>query len=64
MGPPEEVVADDGPEGKGLLLYKGEVGEEVFSCVDGGSVSQDRVRKQDCRMIEKELGAKGSWVEV
>jgi hypothetical protein len=62
IGPPE-VEADEGPVENGLLM-KGDVGEEV-NCVDeGGRVSHERVRRQDCRMIEKEVGASGSWVEV
>lgn len=43
---------------------KGGVGEEV-GCVDeGGKVSHERVRRQDCRMIENEAGVRGSCVEV
>jgi hypothetical protein len=63
MGPPEEVPVPARPEEKGLLM-KGEVGEEVNCVEDGGKVSQERVRRQDCRIIEKEVGASGSWVEV
>lgn len=48
---------------KGLLI-KGEEMGEVYCVEDGGSVSHERVRRQDCRMIEKDAGAKGSWVEV
>ena len=62
MGPPE-VEAEEGPVEKGLFM-KGDVGEEV-NCVEGGGrVSQERVRRQDCRIMEKEVGARGSWVEV
>jgi len=66
MGPQEEVLAleVDGPEEKGLFV-RGEVGEEVVNCVDdGGRVSHERVRRQDCRIMEKDVGARGSWVEV
>lgn len=43
---------------------KGDVGGEV-NCIDeGGRVSHERVRRQDCRTMEKEVGASGSWVEV
>jgi hypothetical protein len=58
---PLEVEFEDGPEEKGLLR-KGEVGEEV-GAEDGGSVSKDSVRRQDCRIVENELGDRGSWVE-
>lgn len=30
----------------------------------GGRVSQDRVRRHDCRIAAKEVGERGSWVEV
>ena len=64
MGPPEEVVALEGPEEKGLFA-RGEVGEEVVNWVDeGGKVSHERVRRQDCRTMEKDVGASGSWVEM
>jgi hypothetical protein len=63
MGPPEEVLVPDGPEEKGLLR-KGEVGEEVNCVEEGGRVSQERVRRQDWRIMEKEVGASGSWVDV
>lgn len=63
MGPPEEVLVPAGPEQKGLLM-RGEVGEEVNCVEDGGRVSHERVRRQDWRIIEKEMGASGSWVEV
>ena len=44
---------------------KGEVGvEAVEEFPDGGRVSQDRVRRHDCRIMEKEVGARGSWVDV
>lgn len=55
-----------GPVEKGLLLVKGEeycVGDEYW-VEEGGRVSQERVRRQDCRTIEKEAGASGSWVDV
>ena len=63
MGPPDEVPVPAGPEEKGLLM-KGEVGEEVNWVEDGGRVSHERVRRQDCRIMEKEVGASGSCVEV
>jgi hypothetical protein len=63
MGPPEEVLVPAGPEEKGLLM-RGEVGEEVNCAEDGGRVSHERVRRQDWRIMEKEVGASGSWVEV
>jgi hypothetical protein len=58
MGPPE-VEAEAGPVEKGLFM-KGDVGEEVNCVEDGGRVSQERVRRQDCRIMEKEVGARGS----
>lgn len=48
---------------KGLLV-KGEAVGEVCCVEEGGRVSQERVRRQDCRTMEKEAGASGSWVEV
>lgn len=60
IGPPEEVLV---AAEKGLLM-KGDVGEEVNWFEDGGRVSQERVRRQDCRIMEKDVGASGSWVEV
>ena len=51
------------PEEKELFM-KGEVGEEVDCVEEGGRVSQDSVRRQDCRIMEKDVGASGSWVEV
>lgn len=64
MGPPEEVlVLVLELEEKGFV--RGEVGEVVVFCVDeGGRVSQERVRRQDCRIMEKDVGASGSWVET
>jgi hypothetical protein len=61
MGPPE-VGLEEGAVEKGLLR-KGEVGEKVW-VDDGGSISQDKVRRQDWRIMEKEAGESGSWVEV
>ena len=62
MGPPEEVLPV-GPEEK--VLMKGEEGaEEVYCVEEGGRVSHVRVRRQDWRIIEKEVGARGSWVDV
>lgn len=57
MGPPEEVA-------EGVLVCRpvGEVGEEGE--LDGGRVSQESVRRQDCRIMEKERGWSGSWVDV
>lgn len=53
---------EEGPLEKGLLR-KGEVGEDV-GADEGGSVSQERVRRHDCRTMENEVGESGSWVEV
>jgi hypothetical protein len=63
MGPPEEVPVAAGPGEKGLFM-KGDVGKDVNWLEDGGRVSQERVRRQDWRIMEKEVGASGSWVEV
>ena len=64
MGPPEDVLGVEGPLENGLLS-KGEEGEDVIGwLLEGGRVSQERVRRQDCRIIEKEVGVRGSWVEV
>ncbi len=57
------MEADEGPVENGLFM-KGKVGEEVNCVEDGGRVSQESVRRQDCRIIEKDVGARGSWVEV
>jgi hypothetical protein len=62
MGPPE-VEADEGPVEKGLCR-NGDVGEDVNCVEEGGRVSQDSVRRHDCRIIEKDAGARGSWVDV
>jgi hypothetical protein len=62
MGPPE-VEVEEGPVENGLFM-RGDVGEEVDCVEDGGRVSQERVRRQDCRIMEKEVGARGSCVEV
>lgn len=57
------MVADE-EERKGLLM-NGEVGvEAVEEFPEGGRVSQERVRRHDCRIMEKEVGARGSWVDV
>jgi len=57
------VVADE-EERKGLLM-NGEVGvEAVEEFPEGGRVSQESVRRHDCRIMEKEVGARGSWVDV
>ena len=60
IGPPDEV------EAPGELVWdNGLVGVEGEGWLPlGGNVSQERVRKQDCRIMEKELGWRGSWVEV
>ena len=42
----------------------GEEGEVADELLEGGSVSHDKVRRQDCRIIENEVGASGSFVEV
>jgi hypothetical protein len=63
IGPPEDVPVPAGPEEKGLLV-KGEVGDDIDWYEDGGRVSQERVRKHDCRIMEKEEGESGSCVEV
>jgi hypothetical protein len=58
------LAVEEGPLENGLLM-NGEVGLEVVDwLVFGGRVSQESVRRQDCRIIEKEVGARGSWVEV
>ena len=62
MGPPEEVDPV-GPVEKGLLIKGEEVGEANW-LEEGGKVSQERVRRQDCRTMEKDAGARGSCVEV
>lgn len=54
MGPPEAENAEEGPG------ESGEVGEGLRVLGDGGRVSQERVRRQDCRTREKEMGASGS----
>jgi hypothetical protein len=61
MGPPEEVlVVDRGPEEKGLLM-NGDVGDVCEGVeLEGGRVSQESVRRQDCRTTEKDVGARGS----
>lgn len=60
MGPPEKLrAAEDGLSEKGLLMY-GDVGELVGAYwVDGGTFSQDRVRRHDCRIMEYEAEASG-----
>lgn len=42
----------------------GEVGDELEDWLEGGRVSHERVRRQDCRMIEKDVEERGSWEEV
>lgn len=65
MGPPEvEVVEEVCMLDAKDELRKGEDGTAVVCMDEGGSVSQDRVRKQDCRIMEKDCGASGSCVEV
>ena len=64
MGPPEVLDVEEGPLENGLFM-KGDVGLEVMDwLVFGGRVSHERVRRQDCRIMEKDVGARGSWVEV
>jgi len=61
IGPPDEVlVLPIGPEEKELLMKGEEGAEDVYWVELGGRVSQVRVRKQDCRMMENEVGDKGS----
>jgi hypothetical protein len=62
MGPPEEVDV----AGKLGELEKGfgDEGAEENWLALGGNVSHERVRRQDCRIMEKEDGERGSWVEV
>jgi len=62
MGPPE-VEAEEGPVENGLFI-NGDVGEEVNCVEEGGRVSHERVRRHDWRIMEKDVGARGSWVEV
>lgn len=45
-------------------FMNGDVGEDEDCVEDGGRVSQDRVRRQDCRIRENDVGPSGSWVEV
>lgn len=64
MGPPE--AADPA---LWVVTYEGELlgcGEEVGVAVDGGrgSVSNDKVRRHEARMSEKESATNGSCVEV
>lgn len=61
MGPPEAL---DEEEPDGNWLENGEVGDRVCCEWEGGMVSQARVRRQDCRMMEKEVGDAGSCCEV
>ena len=53
MGSPEEVEFkfNELAEEKGF----GDVGFEIVLDEEGGWVSQERVRKQDCRIMEKEV---------
>lgn len=47
------------------LEMNGEEGVELgVGFEDGGRVSQERVRRQDWRIIEKEVGCRGSCVDV
>jgi hypothetical protein len=64
MGPPDIaepalwVVTKDG-----LAAARGEVTDAAV--VGGrGSVSKERVRRQEARRSEKESGRTGSWVDV
>lgn len=65
MGPPEDVEFDDVEEGRvenGLLMNGevGEVGDAVVCEDEGGRVSQERVRRHDCRIMLKDVGVSGS----
>jgi len=66
MGPPEDVLTVLPPDDEEIgLLVKGEVGVLGEYCSeDGGSVSHERVRRHDCRIMLKDEGATGSCVEV
>jgi hypothetical protein len=59
IGPPEEVPVPADPVEKGLLR-KGDGEDGVNWLEDGGSVSQESVRRQDCRISEKDAGTSGS----
>jgi hypothetical protein len=59
MGPPDDVPADEGPPEK-RLLFRGEVGEFAYCVEEGGRFSHERVRKQDWRIIENDVGTRGS----
>jgi hypothetical protein len=61
MGPPEVLEVLEVEEG---LLRKGDEGAELWVTEEGGSVSQERVRRQDCRIMEKEDEERGSCEEV
>jgi len=61
MGPPEEVDEEEPAREE----MSGEVGvDDIGWLLLGGKVSQERVRRHDCRIIENEVGWSGSWVEV
>lgn len=60
MGPPDEVVVEE-MRWEEKLDTKGDEGVVVgVGFEDGGRVSQDRVRRHDCRIMEKEVGCRGS----
>lgn len=55
-----EVVVDE-VMCEGKLEMKGEGGVEFdVELEEGGNVSQDSVRRHDCRIIENEVGWRGS----
>jgi hypothetical protein len=55
-----EVVVDE-VICEGKLERKGDVGVELdVELEEGGSVSQDSVRRHDCRIMENEVGWRGS----
>lgn len=58
MGPPEDVPGDGEPPEK--RLFMGEVGEFAYCVEEGGRFSHERVRKQDWRIIENDVGNSGS----
>jgi len=51
-------------EEKGLDVNEGEMLGALDMFDEGGRVSQESVRRHDCRTMEKEVGASGSCVEV
>ena len=64
MGPPETAEP-------ALCVVTKELDEECGEAIEAGavlgargSVSKDKVRRQEARRREKEVGRTGSWVEV